>query len=274
MHVIDKKLYKKVKHQADKKFRSPTGVYKSSWIVREYKRLGGRFSGRKPTSLSGLKRWYREKWIDLNRPIRLSKNGHSRVIGYAPCGRSSSELAGKYPICRPSKIITKKTPVTYKELSLRSIKRAKKSKSRLRESGRIKFGGTGAQYYGKRSSIMVPIPKGVKQWAKYAFKLHDLGFLGAIETGWKRAKQLSTKDNIPIEDLRYMRNWFARHRYTSYPTFKKWNDLGRPKTKEWHNRRGIIAWITWGGDPAFKWINSQKTLNLLNKHFNKTYKQI
>ena len=53
---IDTKLYKRVKDMADKKFKSPTGVYKSSWIVKKYKDLGGKYS-------SGLKRWYKEKWI-------------------------------------------------------------------------------------------------------------------------------------------------------------------------------------------------------------------
>jgi hypothetical protein len=71
-----------------------------------------------------------------------------------------------------------------------------------------------------------------------------------------------------------MRNWYARHIYTSYPTFREWIDAGRPKTKEWHNKRGILAWITWGADAGLKWVNSEKTLKLLNKHFNKNYKLI
>lgn len=76
----------------------------------------------------------------------------------------------------------------------------------------------------------------------YAFKLKKLGFVGAKETGWKRAKQLATKESIPIEDLRYMRNWFARHIITSYPGFKKWKEAGRPKDSKWHNKRAIISW--------------------------------
>lgn len=130
------------------------------------------------------------------------------------------------------------------------------------------------QYYGKRSSVMVKIPKRVKKWAAYAFKLKKLGFKGATETGWRRCRQLMTKDSIPIEDLRYMRNWYARHIYTSYPGFKAWQKAGRPKDSGWHNKHAILSWLTWGGSAGFNWINSKKIVRLLNKHFDTSYKPI
>ncbi len=130
------------------------------------------------------------------------------------------------------------------------------------------------QYKGTKSSVMVKVPINVKKWAEYAFKLKDIGFDGATETGWLRAKQLATKEFIPIEDLRYMRNWFARHVFTSYPGFNKWILAGKPLNKKWHNKRSIISWITWAGDAGFNWVNSKKILNLLNKHFNKNYKPV
>ena len=105
-------------------------------------------------------------------------------------------------------------------------------------------------------------------------RLKKLGFKGGVETGWKRAKQLATKESIPIEDLKYMRAWFARHIITSYPTYKKWKLAGRPKDSSWHNRRGIISWLIWSADAGFKWVNSQKNINLLNKHFGKNYKSM
>lgn len=102
---INKTLYNHVKNLASKKFKSLTGIYRSSWIVREYKKRGGKYSGSK-TKSSGLKRWYKEGWIDLNRPIRNSKN---KIIGYHKCGRKSSKVNGPYPLCRPSRKITNKT---------------------------------------------------------------------------------------------------------------------------------------------------------------------
>lgn len=265
---VNKRLYSHVKRLADKKFQSKTGVYKSSWIVREYKKRGGKFKGSKPKN-SDLKRWYKEGWVDLNRPI---KNSSGKTIGYKSCGRNSAS-SGKYPLCRPKTRVSSKTPRTYKEISTRSISKAKRDKSKVKGSSNIKFGGK-AQYYGKRSSVMVKVPENVRKTALYAFKLRKLGFQGGIETGWKRAKQLGTKDSISIQDIKYMRAWFARHIYTSYPAYKKWKNAGRPKTSEWHNKRGIIAWLIWGGSAAFNWVNSNKTINLLNKHFNKAYKKI
>lgn len=408
---IDKELYDYVKKLANKKFKSKTGIYKSSWIVREYKRRGGKYKGKK-SDKQGILRWYNEKWIDLNRPI---KNKSGKIIGYEKCGRSNIKKE-KYPLCRPTYKISKFTPRTYTMISKKSILKAKKLKAKVKGNKNIQFGsgkeeckicksfsnmgecnkhksheldikcefcdehnlkgggeiterkkysekkinyllnkyknvllkheeklknennkdniivltnkikmlnkainklqrklvnekesskekkkkiykfedngknkykindeikdiikqkyGGAPQYYGKRSSKMIKVPSNVKKWAQYAFKLKKLGFEGAIETGWKRAYQLSTKEKIPIEDLRYMRNWYARHIYTSYPTFKEWIKAGRPKTKEWHNKRGIQAWITWGANAGFKWINSDKVIKMLNKHFDKNYKKI
>jgi serine/threonine protein kinase len=130
------------------------------------------------------------------------------------------------------------------------------------------------QFFGKKSSVMVKIPSNVRKWADHAFELKKAGFKGALETGWKRAKQLSNNEFIPIEDLRYMRNWYARHIYTSYPGFKEWVDAGQPMDNKWHNKRAIQSWITWGANAGFKWVNSDKVINLLNKHFGTDYKKI
>jgi hypothetical protein len=296
--ALDKKLYSRVKASADKRFSSKTGIYKSSWIVKEYKRLGGKYKGKKPSAKSpGLKRWYKEKWIDLNRPI---KNSSGKIVGYKSCGRKSVKSKEKYPLCRPSKRITSGTPRTYQQISKKSIDKAKREKRRVKGSQNIKFGGRSrrmcggsesqsgrrmcggsesqsggsAQYYGKRSSVMIKVPENVKKTALYSFKLKKLGFQGGVETGWKRAKQLATRDSIPIQDLKYMRAWFARHIITSYPTYKRWLKAGRPKDSSWHNKRGIIAWLIWAGDAAFRWVNSEKNINLLNKHYNKSYKSM
>lgn len=130
---LDKKLYACVKKLADSKFLAKTSAYKSSWIVSNYKKLGGRYTDKKPKS-SGLTRWFKEKWVDLNRPIKDSKN---KVIGYEPCGRQTKK--GTYPLCRPSHKITEKTPKTYKEIPKKSIKKAQKLKSDLKQDGRVKF---------------------------------------------------------------------------------------------------------------------------------------
>lgn len=271
MKLFNEILYKKVKGEADVKFKSPTSIYKSAWIIREYKKRGGKFDQKKSNENVGLKRWFKEKWVDLNRPIRNSKG---KIVDYEQCGRSKSK--GAYPLCRPTFKISKETPRIYKEISKKDIEKAKTEKSKLKWKGSIQFGGnTNSQYYGKKSSVMINVPESVKRVAVYSYKIRELGFKGGVETGWKRAHQLSTKESIPIEDLKYMRAWFARHIVTSYPTYKKWIDAGRPKDSSWHNRRGIIAWLIWGGDPAFKWVNSKRNIKLLNEYYpGKDYKPL
>jgi len=131
----NKKLYKSVKAEADAKFASKTGIYKSSWIVREYKKRGGTYTeNSKPTD--GLLRWYKEKWVNLNRPIY---NSTGRVIGYEQCGRKEALNKGLYPLCRPFNRVTPQTPVTVSELTLKSIKQANINKQRLKNKGNVKF---------------------------------------------------------------------------------------------------------------------------------------
>jgi hypothetical protein len=128
-----------------------------------------------------------------------------------------------------------------------------------------------SQYDGKKSGGLVKVPLAVRKAAQYAFVLKDIGFKGATETGWKRAKQLSTKDEISLKDVRYMRNWYARHVYTSRPGYDSWVQAGRPKTSDWFNKRSIIAWYTWGGDAGLNWINSKRIMTRLENEYDKVY---
>ena len=57
---------------------------------------------RKTTKGASLKRWFKEKWID----VRTGK----------PCGRTKGDGRG-VPYCRPSKRISSKTPKTSGEMS-------------------------------------------------------------------------------------------------------------------------------------------------------------
>ena len=70
---------------------------------------------------SGLKRWFKEKWVDV-------KTGK-------PCGRSKGEKRG-YPACRPSKRVSSKTPKTASEMSSAEKARFKREKT---GSARIKY---------------------------------------------------------------------------------------------------------------------------------------
>ena len=83
-------LYERVKREAKRKFRSWPSARASQWLVAEYQRRGGGYSGR---SDNGLNRWKREEWLNLCCP-QLPRCG----------GRKGTQ------VCRPSKRISSKTP--------------------------------------------------------------------------------------------------------------------------------------------------------------------
>ena len=127
---IDPALYARVKREAGRVFQEKTSAYRSAWIVRRYQTLGGKFDDKRGTN-GGLKRWFAEKWVDLNR--RNKADG-----SFAPCGRPASRNAGTaYPLCRPTVRVSAKTPLTVSQLSKQGIDAAKRQKAKVRGEGRV-----------------------------------------------------------------------------------------------------------------------------------------
>lgn len=111
---INKKLYEKVKREAQEKFARYPSAYASGWIVKTYKSRGGKYKG-SPSPSSNLTRWYSEKWIDV---CQLPK--------IVPCGRrkrSKSKSNNNYPYCRPLRKVTSKTPRTVNEIPKKELRR-------------------------------------------------------------------------------------------------------------------------------------------------------
>lgn len=105
------KLYNKIRSEAKRKFKVWPSAYASGWVVKEYKRQGGKYTGKKSQSV-GISRWYKEKWINVCKlPRKVS------------CGRSklSNKWKRNYPYCRPSIKVTSKTPRLASELSKKEI---------------------------------------------------------------------------------------------------------------------------------------------------------
>lgn len=121
MKPTNTNLYNKVKSEAKKRFKAWPSAYGSAWLVKEYKKRGGKFKSKyhlsvkskgKPRKRSkGLARWFDEKWVNV---CKLPK--------IVACGRSKSNRK-KYPYCRPLIRVNKNTPKTAKELSKVEIKR-------------------------------------------------------------------------------------------------------------------------------------------------------
>tara|TARA_R110000765_G_scaffold268378_2_gene367373 strand:+ start:158 stop:577 length:420 start_codon:yes stop_codon:yes gene_type:complete len=108
-NVLNKMLYSKAKSKANKKYGIKTGAYKSMYIVKEYKKMGGKYSTKKKTG--GTTRWNKEKWVQV---IPYVKSG--KIIA---CGSSNK----KNKACRPTRKL-KGTPITLQE----SVKKLGKKK--------------------------------------------------------------------------------------------------------------------------------------------------
>ena len=101
--VLDKDLYNLVKMKANTIYEKPS-AYKSGYIVKEYKRLGGRYQ--EDNEERGLQRWFKEKWTDI---------GHK-----------------DYPVYRPTKRINKNTPLTVNEIDKKNLQKQIKLKQIIR----------------------------------------------------------------------------------------------------------------------------------------------
>ena len=97
--IVDKELYELAKMYADKIYKK-SSAYKSGFIVKLYKELGGRYEDdNKPKA---LKRWFAEEWQDV---------GHQA-----------------YPVYRPTRRITNDTPLTIDEIDEADLKKQIKRK--------------------------------------------------------------------------------------------------------------------------------------------------
>ena len=92
--VLDQELYDAVKKHADTVYSKPS-AYKSGFIVKTYKQLGGTYGA--DTEPKKLKQWFQEEWDDIG-----NKN---------------------YPVYRPTKRVNKTTPLTVQEIEPSNLKK-------------------------------------------------------------------------------------------------------------------------------------------------------
>ena len=103
--VNDENLYEKVKKMADQIYKK-SSAYKSGYIVKKYKELGGTYSDDKQSK--ELKRWFEAKWININ----PNKN--------------------QYPVYRPTIRVNKDTPLTVSEIDKKQLQQLIKLKQKIK----------------------------------------------------------------------------------------------------------------------------------------------
>ena len=84
---IDPELYEEAKRVVYAQYKKPS-AYRSGALQKKYKELGGRYAGKKTSGK--LYRWFQEEWTDIG--------------------------GKEYPVYRPTKRITKETPLTIDEI--------------------------------------------------------------------------------------------------------------------------------------------------------------
>ena len=107
MKPANPQLYARAKRIINARYAKPS-AYRSMAYIKEYKRLGGTFlPDHKPKT---LRRWILEKWRDVN-PRKTRKS---------------------YPVFRPTVRISKKTPLTVREISRAELLKQSRRKQRIK----------------------------------------------------------------------------------------------------------------------------------------------
>ena len=106
----NQQLYNEVKEKIMKSYKK-NSAFASGAIVKEYKRLGGKYiEDNKPRN---LKRWFREEWIDINPVLGILDDD-------------------AYPVFRPTKRVSKETPALLQEIPVEKLKKQYQLKQKIK----------------------------------------------------------------------------------------------------------------------------------------------
>ena len=227
----DIKLYNKIKKQVYKKIPKHS-AYRSGIVVQKYKKtFKKKYGSNKPpykgtkTMKKGLGRWFKEKWVN--------QRGE---VGYKY----------KNDIYRPSKRITKKTPITHNELSKKEIKRARKEKY---TKGRVKKFKSKTQKGGKKFKDYPDFTPNLSP--REMFKLGSFG-----GTYWRPIYSGVTKKNYKNVHKNYPKSWWKNipnHHLTEKNYDKNVNKykvkvgttLEFWESKKWITKHHPYGWVHW-----------------------------
>lgn len=105
---INKKLYEKAKEIVYPRYKKPS-AYRSGAVVKLYKEMGGKF---KENNGRPLARWFREEWKDVGNK--------------------------EYPVYRPTKRVSKDTPLTASEIDPENLRLQIREKQEIRGEKNLK----------------------------------------------------------------------------------------------------------------------------------------
>lgn len=97
------------------------------------------------------------------------------------------------------------------------------------------------------ASINFVPPAIVAEYAAEGLRLRAAFGRGGTEVGQARARELVSKTPLSPATIRRMYSFFARHAVD-----KRGQNFGNPVRPS----NGFIAWMLWGGDPAYEWVTA------------------
>ena len=213
----DIKLYNKIKTKINK--TQKPSAYRSGNIVKTYKKCFAKKYGNKSpyfgnkTKKKGLTRWFKEEW----------KNQVGK-IGY----KSKSD------IYRPTKRITKKTPITIHELTNDQIDKARKQKYKKGRVNRFLRGGRSDGF----NPNLTP------------YEIFKLGSFGG--TYWRPIQSKFYKSKLRNQHKKY--NWKLDDSIMTCETYdvnknkykvKVGTDLDFWEDKGWIKKEHPYGWVQW-----------------------------
>tara|TARA_B100000902_G_scaffold262897_1_gene249117 strand:- start:184 stop:885 length:702 start_codon:yes stop_codon:yes gene_type:complete len=197
---VDLKMYNKIKASVIKKHPKHS-AYRSGLIVQKYKKtFKNKYNNKSPyhgnkTEKHGLSRWFAEDW-------RNQRNS----IGYKY----------KSDIYRPTRRITKKTPITFNELTKKQIKKARLEKAKTKRVKRFNNKGGGNINMNER---LLKIIKPTVNNKKYTAiveniktnKQRRISFGGLGYEQFKDSTKLKLYTKYNHGDINRRNNYFNRH---------------------------------------------------------------
>lgn len=94
-------------------------------------------------------------------------------------------------------------------------------------------------------------PLSVARNAERGLELRAKFRRGGTEVGARRARQLASREPVPVRDIVHIAAYFARHAVDKQSKSHVWGDLANPSA-------GYVAWLLWGGDEGEAWAKRMK----------------
>lgn len=205
---INKKLYEKAKEIVYPQYKKPS-AFRSGAVIKKYKELGGKF---KEEGERKLKRWFEEEWKDIGNK--------------------------DYPVFRPSKRITKDTPLTPEEIDPENLQLQIKEKQKIKGKKNLK---PFKELEGGRCPKTGEYPCKCKGGALYAKDKYATGEKELTPTEKKIVKREMGEGNPEIAEIARepmgdddIHKYFPNAKILKYSELKNYTDitqlLPRPKT--------------------------------------------